>query len=53
MLFKKKEKVNTVAKRKEKCMSYSKVVIIDYKLFVVNTLGKYFSVICNIVFGIQ
>jgi hypothetical protein len=40
--------------QKEKKMDvYLKIVIVDYKLCVVNTLGKYFSVICNIACGNQ
>jgi hypothetical protein len=47
-------KMNNDAKREEKKLYvHSKIVLVDYKLCVVNTLGKYFSVICNIAFGNQ
>ena len=41
--------MNTDAERKKDVSLFER----DYKLCVVSTLGKYFSVICNITFGNQ
>ena len=43
ILFEEEERTNTIRKRRESV--FVQVVSIDYILFVVNTFGKYFSVI--------